>query len=161
MQALAAVLLAREARARSGAPRARMLLAAAATAVLGLCLLTAGAGGLAGRAGPAAQQTSQVLALLSGLGYVVAFMPPRWLRRMWAGSAAYRVHHHMANAPVTETPVETWRRYAATVRDVSGAAGAVVLLPDGEDKGVGPKGWGAGESWPAWRPAGTWPTRTW
>jgi signal transduction histidine kinase len=129
VQALAAVLLAREARWRSGAPRARMFLAAVATAVLGLCLLMAGASGAAGDAGPAVLISAEVLALLSGLGYVVAFMPPRWLRRMWAGSAAYRVHHHLASAPLDETPERTWGRYAATVREVSGAAGAVVLLP--------------------------------
>jgi signal transduction histidine kinase len=144
VQALAAVLLADEARARSGATRARMYLAAAATAVLGLCLLMAGLGGTAGRAGPAVQITSEVLALLSGLGYVVAFMPPQWLRRMWAGSAAYRIHHRMAGAPVTETPEETWRRYTASVREVSGAAGALVLLPVGDSVvGVAATGDGA------------------
>jgi hypothetical protein len=67
--------------------------------------------------------------VLSGLSYVVAFMPPRWLRRMWAGAAAYRVHHQMTNAPAAESPSETWRRYARTVREVSGATTAIVLLP--------------------------------
>jgi signal transduction histidine kinase len=75
------------------------------------------------------QVAAQVLALLSGVSYVVAFMPPWWLRRILAGDAAYRVHHQMANAPATETAEETWRRYAAIVREVSGAATAVVLLP--------------------------------
>jgi signal transduction histidine kinase len=131
VQALAAVLLAREARGRRGAPRARMFLAAVATAVLGLGLLTLGASDAAGSAGPAFEITGQVLALLSGLAYVVAFMPPRWLRRMWAGNAAYLVHHQLASAPIDETPAETWRKYAVTVREVSGAAGAVVLLPVG------------------------------
>jgi signal transduction histidine kinase len=131
VQALAAVLLAREGRGRSGAPRARMLIAAVATAVLGLGLFTSGTSGSAGGAGRAVQNTAQVLLLLSGLGYVVAFMPPRWLRRMWAGEAAYRVHHHLSSAPVDESPAETWRRYAVTVREVSGAVGAVVLLPVG------------------------------
>jgi signal transduction histidine kinase len=131
VQALAAVLLALESRWRRGAPRARTILAAVATAVLGLCLLTSGVGGWAGDAGPAVQTAAEVLALLSGVGYVVALLPPRWLRRTWAGNAAYRVHRHLAGTPVNEPPQETWRRYASTVRDVSGAAGAVVLLPVG------------------------------
>jgi signal transduction histidine kinase len=129
VQGYAATLLAGEARRRTGAPRARLMLAAAATAVLGLGLLASGAGDSAGRVGHAMQIAGQVLALLSGASYVVAFMPPRWLRRMWAGGAAYRVHHQLANTPVTDTPNETWQRYAATVREVSGAAAALVLLP--------------------------------
>jgi signal transduction histidine kinase len=127
VQAYAAVLLAGEARRRAGAPRTRLALAAAATAVLGLCLLVSGAGVSAGSR--VVQTTAEAMALVSGLGYAAAFMPPRWLRRMWAGNAMYEMHQRMMNAPGTETPGETWHRYAATVRDVSGAAGAVVLLP--------------------------------
>ncbi|HEV7898682.1 MAG TPA: ATP-binding protein [Planosporangium sp.] len=133
VQVAAATLLAGEARRRTGAPRVRLVLAAGATAVLGLCLLVAGAGA-ARQAQPVLQVVGQVLALLSGAGYVVAFMPPRWLRRMWAGGAAYLIHHQIANAPATETPADIWRRYAATVRDSSGATAAVVLLPT--DAGV-------------------------
>jgi signal transduction histidine kinase len=132
VQVAAATLLAGEARRRTGAPRVRLVLAAAATAALGLCLLVAGAG--ATRQAGSLQVVVRVLAVLSGVGYVVAFMPPRWLRRMWAGGAAYLIHHRMANAPAAETPADIWRRYAATVRDASGAAAAVVLLPT--DAGV-------------------------
>jgi signal transduction histidine kinase len=129
VQGAAATLLAGEARRRTGAPRARLVLAAAATAVLGLGLLVLGVGGSVQRVGPALDIAGQVLALLSGLSYVVAFMPPRWLRKMWAGGVAYKVHHQMASTSATETPAETWQRYAKTVRDASGAAAAVVLLP--------------------------------
>jgi signal transduction histidine kinase len=130
VQGFAAALLGDESRRRTGAPRARLALAAAATAVLGLCLLVAAAGsGGDGPAGRIMKVVSEVLALLSGASYVVAFMPPRWLRRVWAGGAAYRVHHQLASAPVDDRPVDTWRRYTMTVRDVSGAAVALVLLP--------------------------------
>jgi signal transduction histidine kinase len=129
VQGYAAVLLGGEARRRTGAPQARLTLAAGATAVLGLCLLVSGAGGSDGRVGQVTQVAGLVLALLSGVSYVVAFVPPAWLRRMWAGGAAYRLHHRMATAPADEPPVETWRRYAATVREVTGAAVAMVLLP--------------------------------
>jgi len=129
VQGAAAMLLAREGRRRAGAPRVRLMLAAAATAVLALCLLTAGAGDAAGRAEQLFRIASQVLALLSGMGYVVAFMPPRWLRRVWAGGAAYRIHHQLATAPADDTPAKTWHRYVTTVREVSGADAAAVLLP--------------------------------
>ena len=75
------------------------------------------------------QIASEILALLSGMSYVVAFVPPRWLRRMWAGGAAYRVHRQMASTGADETPTDIWRRYATTVREVSGADTAAVLLP--------------------------------
>jgi signal transduction histidine kinase len=134
VQGSVAVLLAGEARRRTGAPRARLALAAAATAVLGLCLLVSGAGGSAGRAERVMQITAQVLALLSGVSYMVAFMPPKWLRRVWAGGAAYRVHRQIVDAPADEPPQQTWQRYAVTVREASGAAAAVVLLPTGTDR---------------------------
>jgi signal transduction histidine kinase len=129
VQGAAATLLAGEARRRTGAPRARLVLAAAATAALGLGLLVLGVGGSVQRLGPALDIAGQALALLSGLSYVVAFMPPRWLRRMWAGNVAYKIHHQLASASASEAPAETWQRYATTVRDASGAGAAVVLLP--------------------------------
>ena len=129
VQMAAAAFLAGEARRRTGAPRARLVLAAAATAVLGLCLFVAGAGDAAGQAGRPLQFASETLALLSGLSYVVAFVPPRWLLRMWAGEAAYRVHRQMASTGADETPTDIWRRFAATIREVSGADTAAVLLP--------------------------------
>jgi len=129
VQGGSAILLAREGRRRAGAPRVRLLLAATATAVLALCLLAAATGQSTGRVAQTSHMVSETLALLSGISYVVAFMPPRWLRRVWAGGAAYRIHHQMATAPADESPDETWQRYATTVRQVSGADAAAVLLP--------------------------------
>jgi signal transduction histidine kinase len=129
VQGAAATLLVGEARRRTGAPRARLALAGVSTAALGLGLLVVGVGDSAHRAAPAMALGGQILALLSGVGYVVAFVPPRWLRRVWAGGVAYQVHHQMALAPADETPAETWQRYAMTVRGASGADAAVVLLP--------------------------------
>jgi len=129
VQGWAATLLMAEARRRVGAPRARLTVAASATAVLGLCLLVAGAEPAVGRAENVVHLSSEVLALLSGVGYVVAFLPPRWLRQVWSGGTAYRVHQQMANAPISETPEQTWQRYARTVREASGASTVIVLLP--------------------------------
>jgi signal transduction histidine kinase len=134
VQGYVAALLAGEARRRTGAPRVRLALAAAATAVLGLCLLVSGAGGAAGSAAEVMQMVAQVLALLSGMSYAVAFMPPPWLRRMWAGGAAYQVHRRIADAAVDETAQQIWQRYVVTVREASGAAAAVVLLPTGSGR---------------------------
>ena len=137
VQGYAAALLAGEARGRTGAPRARLAVAAAATAVLGLCLLVAGVGGSAGRAAPAMQVLAQILALLSGISYVLAFMPPHWLRRIWTGNTAYQFHRRLTDAPADETAEQTWQRYAAMVRQASGATAAVVLLPVGADRMAG------------------------
>ena len=76
---------------------------------------------------------SQTVALLSAVGYLLAFSPPRWLRGWWAGTAALSVGRQLMDAPVTEPAEETWRRYAALVGRVSGADGVVVLMPDGAE----------------------------
>ena len=116
----------------AGRPRRGMFLAAAATAVLGLCLLTAGVGGAAGRAGPAVQITGEVLALLSGLGYVggvhaaaVAAPDVGRQRRVPDPPSHGRAprSRRRRRRPGGATPL--------TVREVSGAAGALVLLPVG------------------------------
>lgn len=85
---LAAGFLVAEARRRTGAARFRLGLAAAATALFGGALLTAGAGAAgAGAVGPA---LARIVALLAAVGYAIAFLPPGPLRRIWQGMSAYR-----------------------------------------------------------------------
>ncbi|HEX8630327.1 MAG TPA: response regulator [Catenuloplanes sp.] len=127
-EVMAAVFLAGQAATRTGASRARLLTAALATGVFAAAIVAAGAGAGDPRAAAVAGQVAQGLALVSALGYMVAFAPPRWLRRVWSSRAAYALVRRLLDAPPGEAAEATWHRYAETVCAATGADAAVVLL---------------------------------
>jgi len=116
---LSAAFLAVEARRRAGSPRFRLTAAAVATALFAAAILAAGA---------EAGALPQYVALGSAIGYLIAFLPPAWLRRWWSAEAAYSVSRRLLRTPVQEAPEDTWRRYAEMMGEIAGADGAVVLL---------------------------------
>jgi PAS domain S-box-containing protein len=120
-EAVAAWLLAAEARHRGGAARIRLWCAAVGTALFGVVLVVAGGGT------PVA--VSRTVAVVSALMYMLAFLPPRWLRRAWSRGPAYAVMRQLLAAPVDEPPQHTWRRYCQGGREVLGADEVVVVLP--------------------------------
>jgi PAS domain S-box-containing protein len=71
---------------------------------------------------------SRGAALVSAVMYVLAFVPPRWLRRTWSRGAAYGLMEQLLAAPVDEPPQRTWQRYCDGARQVLGADGVTVLL---------------------------------
>jgi hypothetical protein len=88
----AAVQLARLARRRHGAHRLRLNLAGIATALFGLAIVVAALGSAAsGPTGtnPSAQVAGRLLALFAALGYLAAFLPPRWLTGYFHRAAAF------------------------------------------------------------------------
>ncbi|GID94571.1 hypothetical protein Adi01nite_39830 [Amorphoplanes digitatis] len=122
LDAIAATLLAREGRKRGGAARTRLWCAAAGTLVLGAGLLLAGT-----QLTAAAAMWS--LVLLAALIYLLAFLPPRWLRRVWSWGAAYSVMRQLLATPADASTRQIWRRYCEGTRRVIGADAVVVLLP--------------------------------
>jgi len=140
-QLIAALYLASEARRRAGAARVRLGLAAAATAAFGAMLLIA-------PSGPVGNRAARPTAMVSALVYLVAFSPPRWLRRRWSAQASAALTRQLLDAPFDEPPQTTWQRYAETVRAVVGADAAVVLLPteDGRLREVSAAGADAGSA---------------
>jgi signal transduction histidine kinase/DNA-binding response OmpR family regulator len=130
-QTTAAFLLAREAGARTGSPRARFGVAAVSTALFGMGILAASVGMVHALLREAGLTSGYTLCLVSAIGYVVAFRPPAWIRRMWSGNASYRVSRQLLEAPAADAPRETWTRYVRTVREVSGADAALVVPPGG------------------------------
>jgi signal transduction histidine kinase/CheY-like chemotaxis protein len=124
---IAAGLLFGKARTRTGANRARLTIAAGATAAFGGMMLLAGIG-LQLPAHPGFTLTSRVLALISGLGYLAAFVPPKWLQRAFSTSAAQSVTERLLRAPV-ESPEQVWQIYAEIMRVQTGADGVAVLMP--------------------------------
>ncbi|GAA2622635.1 sensor histidine kinase [Paractinoplanes durhamensis] len=124
-EVVAAALLWGKARTRSGANRARLTIAAAATLTFAGMIVLVALGALHGAQLTAA---SRLLALLSGLGYLVAFMPSRWVRRMFSTSAAWHVSERLLHAPV-QSPAQAWQTYAEIMREQTGADAVAVLLP--------------------------------
>src|SRR6266516_523250 len=123
----AAVVLAGEARRRSGSPRARLRIAAVATATFAAAITISALPVVVPDIRAVAQAAGRAVGLVAALGYAAAFVPPAWLRRFWSATAVYTASQRLLLAPATDPPAEAWHRYARTVRDVCGADAAVVL----------------------------------
>ncbi|GIM89467.1 sensor histidine kinase [Paractinoplanes toevensis] len=124
-EVVAATLLWGKARTRAGANRARLTIASAATLTFGVMIVFVALGAVHG---PQLTAVSRVLALLSGLGYLVAFMPSRSLRRMFSSSAAWHVTERLLRADV-QSPAQVWQTYAEIMREQTGAEAVAVLMP--------------------------------
>jgi signal transduction histidine kinase/DNA-binding response OmpR family regulator len=121
----AAVGFALAARDRAGASRSRLLTAALATALVGLCIVVLLAGGLTsapGSSGAAiASVMGRVLALLAALGYLAAFAPPRALRRFSQQATVYGFIRDLTAIPSGSSVEQIWALLTRTVRRASGA----------------------------------------
>ena len=125
----AAVILAREARRRRGAARVRLAVGAGATALFGIALLFAGFRGGTGSVAEVATVGSRIAAVLSGLGYLLAFLPPRWQRRVLNSTAAFDYTEELLHRAAEGAPTgELWERLADTALRLTGARSAVVAL---------------------------------
>jgi signal transduction histidine kinase/CheY-like chemotaxis protein len=124
---IAAALLFGKARTRTGANRARLTIAAGATAAFGMMMVLAGVDRQP-YTSPAYGITSRALALISGLGYLIAFVPPHLLQRAFSVSAAQSVTGRLLRAPV-ESPEQVWQTYAEIMRVQTGADAVAVLMP--------------------------------
>jgi PAS domain S-box-containing protein len=140
VEAAAAVLLGSEACRRAGAARTRLWSASAGTALFGLAILVIAAGA-------AGVMLSRAVAVASALMYLLAFTPPRWIRRVWSWGAAYALVRELLAAPADEASEQIWQHYCAAARHILGADTVVVLLPGatvahpalpGADVGHGP-----------------------
>jgi len=126
-EAAAAWLFGVEARRRGGAAQNRLWCAAGGTALFGSALLAAGGG-------QSAVVNPLLLIVVSALLFMLAFVPPRWLRRRWSWGAAYAVIRRLLAAPADEPPSLTWQRYCQGACDVLGADAVVLLLPTADER---------------------------
>ncbi len=124
---VAAALLFGKARTRTGANRARLMIAAGATAAFGVMIVLIGIAAVPGTS-PFFDTANRVLALVSGLGYLVAFVPPRWLRRVFSATAAQSVTERLLRAPA-ESAEQVWQIYADIMRVQTGTGAVAVLMP--------------------------------
>jgi signal transduction histidine kinase/CheY-like chemotaxis protein len=132
----AAVFLARLAVTRAGAARARLWLAAVATALFAAAILVAGSRAGDPEAAQRARQAARLIALASAAGFLLAFAPPAWARRAWSNRAAYDVVRQMLQAPPDATASQIWQCYAEAVCRATSSGGAVVLTCTGDDDSV-------------------------
>jgi signal transduction histidine kinase len=122
-EAVAAYYFFAEARDRVGAARLRLGIAGLATALFAVALLAARVVG--------SLPVPQVLALLSAIGYVAAFMPPRRMLAASTMAAAHRYGRRLLTGQAQPTPEEVWRRFAAAVRELTESDAVVVLTRTG------------------------------
>ncbi|MDQ1657285.1 MAG: hypothetical protein QOD41_2368 [Cryptosporangiaceae bacterium] len=113
-----------EARRRTGSSRMRLRFAAAATALFAAVVLVAGTS----RSTPGQEPAAWGLALASAVGYVLAFMPPRWARELWAAQAGYTLTRRLLSTPPGESPRAIWQQYVNTVREAAAADVALVVI---------------------------------
>jgi signal transduction histidine kinase len=115
---VAAGYFAVEARDRAGAARLRLQVATGATALLAITLLSTVFD---------VETVPQALALVSALGYVAAFMPPRRLLSASTMAAAHRYGRELLTGPSQPTADQVWARFAGAVRELTESDGVAVL----------------------------------
>ena len=122
----AAVYLAGAARRRAGAGAIRLWIAAAATGLFAFAILAAGAGTAGGGAREASSLVARGAALVAAIGYLVAFVPPGFLRQAWQAQTAYRGLRELLASANGETP-DIWRRFLSIAQAATGDGGALVI----------------------------------
>jgi PAS domain S-box-containing protein len=143
-EAVAAVLLVREGRRRVGFPRIRLTMAGAASALFGLSILVAGVASAArggeGESEPAVTAMIRSLALVAGLGYLVAFATPHWLRSLGYRSLAWDMVETIVSRPPGTDASVLWRALATVAAKILGTShiristeGRVHLAPEAAD----------------------------
>jgi signal transduction histidine kinase/DNA-binding response OmpR family regulator len=137
LELVAAAAFLRESRRRSGASRARLMVAAVATALLGIAALTILVGGLAtGSGGTSSAGTLfGLLALIAAFAYLLAFQPPAFLHRLGQQSTAYEFVRRLNALPIGGAADDIWRLLAQVSADSIGARAAAVAVRE-EDGGV-------------------------
>ncbi len=119
---LAAALLIRQAPRRGASARWRLLLAAAGMALLALTILALVVGG------PLGSIVVRVVAWAAALAFVIAFLPPPWLRRIWRQATAYDFLTDLARLQPGSGTARVWRELAEAARGLTNAIGVQVRL---------------------------------
>lgn len=129
---LAAAFLVAAARARTGPGAVRMLVAAASTALIAVTFVAILVGTAVRQlSGPeeASELTSALIAisgLLAAFGYLIAFIPPRPLRRFWQAGTAMDYARRLID--VTGAPIAViWGSLADLAASVVDGAAAVII----------------------------------
>jgi signal transduction histidine kinase/DNA-binding response OmpR family regulator len=125
---LAAFYLNREARHRVGSARARVRAAAAASALLALALLVSIVVSSVPGLSTVAGSIGRIVALVAASLYVVAFMPPRWLRTVWSAVATFNFTQDLMDDAADPGEGSGWQRLADVARRATGAKATLVVI---------------------------------
>lgn len=128
VEGLAAWFLAAEGLTRSGSARVRLLVAAASTALLAVAVLAQVAGSVTPLLGEVGAIAVRVLALMAAIGYLVAFLPPSWLRRLWRASSAFEFTESLIAAD-TSSPAPVWAYLVDATARITGAQTVLLVAP--------------------------------
>jgi PAS domain S-box-containing protein len=132
VETAAAVLLLRASRRRVGYARTRLLTAGVATVAFAAAVLVLGVGSAmtpgTGTVDPGITFVGRVLALLAGLGYLAAFLPPSQLRRLQQRATAFDMGQAVLGAPVGDDPDALWVGLASAARRITNGPSAAIVL---------------------------------
>jgi signal transduction histidine kinase/DNA-binding response OmpR family regulator len=126
---LAAFLLAREAGRRIGFARLRLSLAGGALVLTALTIVVAIVGGSVGAA------LTRVVALLAALAFLLAFAPPRWMRRLGQQAVAYRFLLDLSRIEPGTGAARQWQQLVDAAVGLTSAVGAEVRLSTEPEQG--------------------------
>ena len=140
LETAASVAFALAARARAGASRSRLVTAALATALFGAALVIVLVAAIALPAGSeemgAINIVVRLVALLSAIGYIAAFAPPRALRKLSQQGIVYDFVRDLNALPTQAQVGQIWDLLIKAARHSSGA-GRVEVVLDGETPALG------------------------
>jgi signal transduction histidine kinase/DNA-binding response OmpR family regulator len=126
VELLAAGYLLVEARRRRGPGATRLALAAASTALFGVALLVS----VGAAAAPGVKDTltlaGGLLALAAAVGYLVAFVPPTAIRRVWQASTTVEYSRLLIDRSAASV-TSIWSGFADIAAATTGGAAAVVI----------------------------------
>ncbi|WP_343871514.1 hybrid sensor histidine kinase/response regulator [Dactylosporangium roseum] len=118
------------AKRRSGAARVRLQLAAAATYLFAVMILVLFGGAVMyPNTMSWLSQAGRAVGMVSALLYLVAFMPPVWLRRVMSARVWYEATEDLQRLPAAVSTDQVWRRYVQVVHETTGTD-AVMLLDE-------------------------------
>ena len=127
---VAGFYLGREAQRRVGSARVRLGAAAIASALLALALLVSTIVSSIPAIAPVGAGVGRILGLAAALLYVVAFMPPRWLRNIWGAVASFDFEQDLMEVAADATDVAVWQRLADVSRRATGSTATLVVTGD-------------------------------
>ncbi|HEY3164846.1 MAG TPA: ATP-binding protein [Candidatus Limnocylindrales bacterium] len=134
VETAAAIQFLRLAGRRRGIHRVRLTLAAIATALFGVAIVVSGVGSAANNgagSSPIVQVVGRGAALLAALGYLGAFLPPRWLTAFFHRAAAFDLARRVVTVRPGQGSAALWRELATAAEGILGASRIELLDPDG------------------------------
>ncbi|HEY8134853.1 MAG TPA: hypothetical protein VIF08_02350, partial [Candidatus Limnocylindrales bacterium] len=125
---VAAVYLWLEARKRVASAKARLVAAAAGSALMAAAILVSIIGPALTHSSGSASEAGRATALMAALLFAGAFVAPQWIRRIGGAITSAQFTGHLLSGPAGERPEEIWSRLAELARRTTGASVGLVAI---------------------------------